>query len=200
MRVAGGYFFVRGRNPALRSASSAEGDEPVPVFVVGVVVGVVVAVLGTPVDGVVDGLIVVGVPGVTAPPAPGAATPPRPVAPAVPVAPLVVVGIVLCVAPGTNCVAVVIVRVIAGGVVAVGEPPLSFTSAAASTPSASTHTAAIAKIGPFQFVGAARRVRAAAPQFRHHSCRGSSGAPHRGQAASTGGLVGLTPGVEAGGG
>ncbi len=195
----GGYFLVRGRNPALRSASSVEGDELVPVLVVvGVVaVGVVVAVVGRLVEGVVDGLIVVGVPGVTAPPDPGAATPPRPVAP---VGALVVVGIVLCVAPGTNGVAVVIVRVIAGGVVAVGEPPLSFTSAAASTPSASTHTAAIAKIGPFQFVGAARRVRAAAPQLKHHSCRGSSGAPHSGQAASTGGLGGLAPGVEAGSG
>ena len=90
--------------------------------------------------------------------------------------------------------ATVIVLVTGGGVVAVLEPPLSLTSAAASTPSESTAITAIATIGALQFGGAARRVRAAAPQLRHHSCSGSSGAPHSGQAASTGG-VGLAPGV-----
>ncbi len=184
---------MRGKNPALRSSSSVEGEDPVPVLVGVVAVGVVAGVVGLAVV-VVDGLIVVGVPGVpgvTAPVVVGATTPPRPVAP---VAPVVVVGIVLWVTPGTAGAAVVIVRVIGGGVVAVGEPPLSFTSAAASTPNASVRITAIATIGAFQLVGAARRVRAAAPQLRHHSWRGSSGAPHSGQAASTGG-AGLTPGV-----
>jgi hypothetical protein len=191
LSLAGGYFLVRGRNPALRSASSLEGEEPVPVLVGVVAVGVVAVAVGPPVVVAVDGLIVVGVPGVTAPVVVGATTPPRPVAPAVPV---VVVGIVPGAVPGTIGVAVVTVRVTRGGVVALGEPPLSLTSAAASTPSASTAIAAIAMIGAFQLVGAARRVRAAAPQFRHHSCQGSSGAPHSGQTASTGG-AGLAPGA-----
>ena len=188
---AGGYL-VRGAKPALRSASSVEGDRLVPVVVVGVVA--VVVVVWLPAGAVVaPGEIVVGVPGVpgvpgvTAPVVVGTTAPPRPVAP---VAPVVVVGI----APGSAGAAVVIVLVTGGGVVAVLEPPLSLTSAAASTPSASTAITAIATIGAFQFVGAARRVRAAAPQLRHHSCSGSSGAPHSGQAASTGG-VGLAPGV-----
>jgi hypothetical protein len=42
-------------------------------------------------------------------------------------------------------------------------------------------------------------VRAAAPQFKHHSWVGSSGAPHSGQAASTGGPT-LAEGVVGGGG
>jgi hypothetical protein len=179
---------VRGRKPALRRASSVEGEEPVPVVgVVAVGVGAVAVGLPVVVEVEVEGEIVVGVPGVTAPVVVGATTPPSPVAP---LAPVVVVGI----APGVRGAAVVIVRVIGGGVVAVGEPPLSLTSAAASTPRASTAIAAMAKIGAFQLVGAARRVRAAAPQLRHHSCRESSGAPHSGQAASTGG-AGLAPGA-----
>ena len=111
-----------------------------------------------------EGAIVVGVPGVTAP--------------------VVVVGIAPATVGGVATVIVVVEGAIA---LVVPEPPLSLTSAAASTPSASVAITAIATIGAFQFVGAARRVRAAAPQFRHHSCAGSSGAPHNGQAASTGG-------------
>ncbi len=111
-----------------------------------------------------EGAIVVGVPGVTAP--------------------VVVVGIAPATVGGVATVIVVVEGAIA---LVVPEPPLSLTSAAASTPSASAAVTAIAMIGAFQFVGAARRVRAAAPQFRHHSCAGSSGAPHNGQAASTGG-------------
>ncbi len=175
---------MRGKKPALRSASSVEGEAPVRVFVGVVTVGVVAGAVGLPVVVAVDGLIVVGVPGVTAPAVVGATAPPRPVAP---LAPVVVVGIVPWVAPESTGAAVVIVRVIGGGVVAVGEPPLSLTSAAASTPSESAAIAAIATIGAFQLVGAARRVRAAAPQLRHHSWRGSNGAPHSGQDASTGG-------------
>ena len=160
-------------------------------MLVGVVaVGVVTVVVAPPVD-VAEGEIVVGVPGVTAPVVVGATTPPRPVAPVVDV---VVVGIVPGTAPGAIGASVVTVRVTGATAVGVFELPLSFTSAAASTPSASTAIAVIATIGAFQLVGAARRVRAAAPQLRHHSCRGSSGAPHSGQAASTGGVE-LTPGA-----
>ena len=90
------------------------------------------------------------------------------------------------------------------------ELPASFTSAAASTPSASATTLASTAIGAFQLGVAASRVRAAAPQFRHHSCSGCSGAPHSGQASlagarapgSTGGspvALGVSvPGVPAG--
>jgi len=66
------------------------------------------------------------------------------------------------------------------------EPPASLTSAAASTPSASTATTAIAAIGPFQLGVAASRVRAAAPQRRHQSWSGFSGAPHSGHASGPG--------------
>jgi hypothetical protein len=167
----------------------------VPVPAGAVAVGVVVVAVGAPVGVEVEGEIVVGVPGETAPVFVGAIAPPRP---AVPVAPAVVVGIAPGIAPGTTDVAVVIVRVIGATARGAPEPPLSLTSAAASTPSASVTVTAIATIGAFQLVGAARRVRAAAPQLRHHSWRGSSGAPHSGQAASTGG-AGLAPGVAAAG-
>jgi hypothetical protein len=183
--VCDGYFLARGSKPALRSASSA-ADDLVLVF------GVVVAP-GTDVVGVVAlavGVVsVVGVPGV-APGVVGAVVPPRPVPGVVGVVGVVVVGI----APGVVGVVAVIVVVTAGSVLVVPGPLLSLTSAAASTPSASVAITAIATIGAFQLVGAASRVRAAAPQLRHHSCWGSSAAPHRGQAASTGGAV-LAPGI-----
>src|SRR5262249_58567701 len=78
----------------------------------------------------------------------------------------------------------VTVRVIAAG----GGPvsPASATSAATSAPSASAPTIATTVNGAFQFGAAARRVRAAAPQRRHHSCSGASGAPHSGQPSVTG--------------
>lgn len=66
------------------------------------------------------------------------------------------------------------------------ELPASLTSAAASTPSASAATTAIAAIGPFQLGVAASRVRAAAPQRRHQSWSGFSGAPHSGHASGPG--------------
>jgi hypothetical protein len=50
------------------------------------------------------------------------------------------------------------------------EPPARSISAAASTPSETATTATIAAIGILQFGVAARRVRAAAPQRRHHPC------------------------------
>src|SRR4029077_19267891 len=171
---------------------------------------VVVAVVLPPVAVEVDGFRVVGVPGVTGPVVVGAAVPPgvsvvgvpgvtdAPGVPGAPgtTAPVVVVGR----APGV--VEVGAMTVLVTGTIAllvVFDPPLSLTSAAASTPSASVAITAIATIGAFQFVGAAKRVRAAAPQLTHHSCVGSSGAPHSGQAASTGAAA-LAPGVVVGGG
>ncbi len=74
------------------------------------------------------------------------------------------------------------------------ELPVSFTSAAASTPSDSAMTLASTAIGIFQLGVAAKRVRAAAPQFRHHSCSGCSGAPHSGQASLAVARVGAAGG------
>ncbi len=109
------------------------------------------------------------------------------------VAPGVLVGDVL--APGARvpCALVVVAGAIAAGVVTVVvlagavelESPASLTIAAASTPSDSAITVASVAIRPFQLGDAARRVRAAPPQRRHHSCSGCSGAPHSGQASPT---------------
>lgn len=89
--------------------------------------------------------------------------------PVVGVVGVVIVGVVavtvgVTTAPG---VAVVMVRVVAGP--SALEPPASFTSAAASTPRESTTTTIAIVSGAFQLGDAARRVRAAAPQLRHHS-------------------------------
>ena len=91
---------------------------------------------------------------------------------------------------------VVTVVVVAGAV----EPPASLTRAAASTPSDSATTTASVATGPFQLGDAARRVRAAAPQRRHHSCSGCSGAPQSGQASPAGAGGGGAAGVPAPGG
>lgn len=72
------------------------------------------------------------------------------------------------------------------------ESPASLTSAAASTPSASTATTEMTAIGAFQLGVAASRVRAAAPQRRHQSCSGLSGVPHSGQASVPGARWGAT--------
>jgi hypothetical protein len=63
--------------------------------------------------------------------------------------------------------AVVTVRVVAGA--ELSEPPASLTSAAASTPRERTATTNAVTRGAFQFGDAASRVRAAAPQVKHHS-------------------------------
>lgn len=176
---------MRGANPALRNASSLA--DPV---LVGVDVGVDAAAVGVPagVAGVVapvvpDGLIVVGVPGLSVPP--GVLS--------------VFVGAIVVELPGVTAPVVVgsavvgsvlgrvIVVVTGAGCAVVDDPPLRSTSEAASTPSASVAIVAIAMIGAFQFAGAASLVRAAAPQLRHHSCAASRGEPHSGHAASTGG-------------
>jgi hypothetical protein len=194
--AARSYLPVRGKKPALRSASSLDLDKPWP-WPAPVLVPVPLPVaLGPPAPPVVrEGAIVVGVPGFTAPVlgalappgvppsgvagALGAAEPPG-------VAELVVGGRFSEV---VGVAGTVIVVVIAGGACGVGEPALSLTSAAASTPNATAAITAIATIGARQLAGAARRVRAAAPQVKHHSWAGSSGAPQSGHAASTGALV-----------
>jgi hypothetical protein len=73
--------------------------------------------------------------------------------------------------------AVLTVTVFGAGV----EFEASLTSEAARTPSASVATIARAAIGAFRLGGGPRRVRAAAPQLRHHSCSSASNAPHSGQ-------------------
>ena len=90
---------------------------------------------------------------------------------------------------GTDSAAwvVVTVFVVAGGAGPV--LPASFTSAAASTPSERTTTATAPSSGARQLGDAASRVRAAAPQRRHHSCAGCSGALQSGQ-ISAGTLAG----------
>jgi hypothetical protein len=106
-------------------------------------------------------------------------------------------GVVVLDAGGIAVVgAVVIVLTIA--VVVEPESPVSCTTAAASTPSDSAATLASTAIGIFQLGVAARRVRAAAPQFRHHSCSGCSGAPHSGQASPAVVRVGVPAGAPPG--
>jgi hypothetical protein len=104
-------------------------------------------------------------------------------------------GVVVVLTPGTTAVVVGAAGVLAAGAATVvvvvaaalqPEPPASLTSAAASTPSASTATTAIVAIGVFQLGVAASRVRAAAPQRKHQSWSGFSGAPHSGQASGPG--------------
>ena len=133
-------------------------------------------------------------------PAPGAVVLPGVVAPGTAV---VVVGVVLApevvvvvrgrvvaggtaVVGGTIAAGAVVTVVVEGAVVEVLEPPASVTSAAASTPSDSAARAASARTGAFQAGDAARRVRAAAPQRRHHSCSISSGALHSGHISRAG--------------
>jgi hypothetical protein len=109
----------------------------------------------------------------------------------------------MVVLPGTAVVgaataagAVVTVVVAGAAVVEVLEPPASVTSAAASTPSDSAARTASTRTGAFQAGDAARRVRAAAPQRRHHSCSGSSGAPHSGHISRVGSASAVVaPGV-----
>jgi hypothetical protein len=114
---------------------------------------------GTVAPGVAPGVVVPGtvVPGVV---------PPGTVAPGV-VAPGVVVVDVGKVAAGA-----VITVLVTASVVEPEEPPASLTRAAASTPRDSAVTTASVMTGAFQVGDAARRVRAAAPQRRHHSCSG----------------------------
>ena len=100
-------------------------------------------------------------------------------------------------------VAVGVVAVTAGGVVAAGAavsttaeggvpadaPPsslVSLTNANASSAPAMATIAPIATVGSCQFGVGARRVRAGAPHSRHQSCSGPTGAEQRGQRIAPG--------------
>jgi hypothetical protein len=76
---------------------------------------------------------------------------------------------------------VVTVFVVVGAVAS--ESVASLMSAAASTPSESATTTATPATRPLQRGELASRVRAAAPQLKHHSWSGRSAAPHSGQAS-----------------
>lgn len=140
---------------------------------------------------------------------PAAATPPSAVrvwapAPAAVADPggavVVVAGLVAAGVVGVATAAeAVTVRVIAAG--AGPESPASFTSDAAIAPRHSAATTAIAAIGQRQFGEAASRVRAAAPQCRHHSCEEASGAPQSGHASVEwcAAIAGSVPAAGAGG-
>ena len=155
----------------LRIRSSSAGVSSWPgAFVVGLPV-----VFALPAAGVVAvGALAPGVPVVGVLVAPGVVV-------GVVVGVLVAPGVLAAGAPGTVVAVLGVTGVLAPGaglstVVATVEselePPLSFTSAAASTPSDSAATLASTAIGTFQLGVAARRVRAAPPQFKHHSCSG----------------------------
>ncbi len=120
---------------------------------------------------------------------PGAAAPgARP--PAAPLAGADGSGVAVAGVVGVGVAAIVVSVVVAAGG-GEPEPPASFTRAAARIPSESTDTVASTATGVFQLGAVARRVRAAAPQRRHHSCSGWSDAPHSGQVSlAGGGMVG----------
>jgi hypothetical protein len=73
---------------------------------------------------------------------------------------------------GVGVTAGAVVTVVVAGVAVAREFPVSLTRAPASTPSDSVVRTASAMTGAFHFEDAAKRVRAAAPQRRHHSCSG----------------------------
>jgi hypothetical protein len=89
----------------------------------------------------------------------------------------------------------VVVTVVVVATAGVPEPVARLTSAAASTPSDSATTTASAAVRPLQLGDAARRVRAAAPQRRHHSWSGCNGAPHSGHGSPDGGDIACVPAV-----
>jgi multisubunit Na+/H+ antiporter MnhC subunit len=89
----------------------------------------------------------------------------------VPVSPVPGVLVVGAVAVGVAVMAgAVVTVVVAGAVVERSEPPARVTRAAASTPRESAARTASARTAGFQEGDAAKRVRAAAPQCKHHSC------------------------------
>jgi hypothetical protein len=95
----------------------------------------------------------------------------------------VVVGVAVGVTGAGGAAAAAVVTVRVTWVLVGVELPARSTSAAVRTPSESATTATIPAIGARQFGVAASRVRAAAPQCRHHSCSGCSGLPQSGQAS-----------------
>jgi len=149
------------------------------------------------------GVVVLGVEVVfAAVPAPGVVV--EPVVPST--VPPLVVGVVEGVVAVVGVAAVVGVDAAAGVVTVVvvagtgAEPPARSTKAAASTPRASTTTTANTPIGCFQPGAGARRVRAAAPQLKHHDCSGCRGAPHTGHASPLGAGDGVPAGMPPWGG
>jgi hypothetical protein len=164
----------------------------VPLAVLGVpAVGFVpLAAVGVPAAGFAP-LAAVGVPAVDAAPLPAVPVVAAPLAvvgvPAAGAAPLGVAGV-----PVVGAMIVLVTATVLAGLL---ESPASETSAAASAPSESTITTPRAITGPCQRGVAARRVRAAAPQRRHHSCSAPIGAPHSGQPSA----IGLA-GADSGGG
>ena len=105
---------------------------------------------------------------------PGVAVRGRVLVPVSPVPGVLVLGTVVgAVAVGVAVTAgAVVTVVVAGAVVERPEPPARVTSAAASTPSESAARTASVRTAGFQEGDAAKRVRAAAPQCKHHSCAG----------------------------
>jgi hypothetical protein len=95
---------------------------------------------------------------------------------------------------GAATAGVVTVLVTATVLVEPSESPASETSAAVNAPRESTITAANAITGARQLGVAASRVRAAAPQRRHHSWSAPKAPPHSGQLSATG-LPGAFPGA-----
>ncbi len=139
----------------------------------------------------VFGTVVPGAPAVLAPAVvvPAVLAPGTPVVvPAAPAAPAAAPGVVVAPAAGA-----VTVRVTAT-VPPVPLEPASDTSAAVSAPSESTITVVSAITGGRHRGVAARRVRAAAPHRRHHSCSFPNGPPHSGQRSSTGSCGGVAGG------
>jgi hypothetical protein len=130
-------------------------------------------------DGLAPGPDFAPAPGATLPPPrapvdapdPGAVAPvlaPGVSAPGVVVAGPVAAGVVVGAVAAAGAVATVVVAELR----LVPSLPASLTRAAASTPNDSAVTTATTMIGVFQLGDAERRVRAAAPQRRHHSCSG----------------------------
>ncbi len=146
-----------------------------------------VALCGASAPGVVAprGEVAPGVaPGVSAP---GALVLPGVLVPGASAPGAVVVGVVGALVPGAVGAVAPVAGVVTVLVMVVGgsasDPPASFTKEAASTPNASTITAASPISGPRQLGVEARRVRAAAPQCRHQSWLLPSGEPHNGHSS-----------------
>jgi hypothetical protein len=125
-------------------------------------------------------------------PAPGAVVPaPGTALPGALPVPIAGVGVVTA---GAATAGVVTVLVTATVLVEPSGSPASETSAAVSAPRESTITVANAITGARQLGVAASRVRAAAPQRRHHSWSAPNAPPHSGQLSATG-LPGAFPGA-----
>jgi hypothetical protein len=135
------------------------------------------------------GAVVPGTPVVPTPAAvvPAVLTPGTPVV--APAGPAAAPGVV--VAPAAGAVTVCVTATVPLGPL----EPASDTSAAVRAPSESTITVVSAITGGRHRGVAARRVRAAAPHRKHHSCSDPNGPPHSGQRSSTGACGGVAGGA-----